>query len=95
MSKKLLLVLFTSLFLSGCTLFPKTDNAATDVAAPSALPTKAPVLPSASLAPADIKEVTTFEKSQTTSTGTDIDSLEKDINSTIIPDENLTDILTN
>ena len=95
MSKKLLLVLFTSLFLSGCTLFPKTDNAATDVVIPSALPTKAPVLPSPSLAPADIKEVTTYEMSQTTSTGTDIDSLEKDINSTLVPEENLIDILTN
>lgn len=93
MTKKLLLVLFTAVFLSGCTLLPKTENAATDTKSASPLPSPS-AIPTPPLEPDDTNKISTYENTQKTSVGTDMDSLEKDLNSTNIPDENLNDILT-
>lgn len=92
MHKKILLVVFAAIFLSGCTLFSNSENAATDTALPSTSP-ESSVAPTPTLAPTDINEISSFEKSQVTSTSSDIESIEKDLNSTIIPEENLNDIL--
>lgn len=104
MSKKILLVLFTAFFLSGCTLLQGSDSAATDVApdqqfvstvkpgTPSS--STESTLPPASLTPAEANSISSYEKSQELSTGDDVNSLEKDLNTTDIPDENLEDLLT-
>lgn len=86
MLKKIIFLSLMSLVLGGCTILPKLNPAATDSATPS---------PSSSPRSSDQTEVSAYEQSQITSGGTDEGSLEKDLNSTTIPDDDLTDIFSN
>lgn len=89
MSKKILFIFLTSILLSGCTLFPGTEQAATDSIKPMSSPMSSPV---PSMMPADINEISVYEESQQPSAGDDLTSLEKDLGATAITDEDLSDI---
>lgn len=87
--KKLLLIATLSVLLSACTLLPQKEDAASDSQLPS--PT---VTPSEStLAPADVNEIKVFESSQQTSASDDILSLESDLDATLVPEDDLSDLL--
>jgi|GEM_PF-1981321 len=83
MYHKIVFVVFASLLLSGCTLLPSREDAATDAKIPSPTPVSSPISES------DYN----YESTQSVGTGSDIESLEKDLNMTSIPDEDLSDIL--
>jgi len=88
MIKKLALIALSAVLLGGCTLSTalKTDNAATD-----AQPTPTPATTMATPTPMASQD-TSLEAMPSTSTSTDVDSLESDINNTKVLDEDFSDL---
>lgn len=84
MLKKLALITLSAALLGGCTLgnVLKTNNAATD---------EKPGTPMSSVAPTTSPD-TSLESMPATTNGTDNASLETDVNSTTILDEDFSDI---
>lgn len=85
MKTKLIFLALSAFILSGCTLLPSKENAATD--------TQLQVSPVATSTPAPAEVDQVYVESQQTSSNNDLDSLESDLNKTLIPDEDLSDIL--
>lgn len=83
---KLILILTTALVLGGCTLSSQLwSKSATDTALPT--PTASPVALSPSPSPDP-----ELESQPQTTTGTDYSSLESDLNSTVILEEDFSDL---
>lgn len=84
MYRKFIFIFLATILLSGCTLFPTQENAAININTDAPFPTSSSVV---------IESDHNYESTQTTSLGSDIESLEKDLDVTLIPDEDLSDII--